>query len=106
MLTALVGAHEGRDVAVTDAPGARLNATIDEFTLLKIVDEQVDATCRMNEKCAKCVSKEKEKKALHVILNKALCGCVQSALLWHEFFSSTLVSMGFKLNPHDLCVAN
>jgi hypothetical protein len=29
-----------------------------------------------------------------------------SALLWYDLFTSTLVHMGFKLNPYDPCVAN
>jgi hypothetical protein len=37
---------------------------------------------------------------------KALYGCVQSALLWYELFSSTLEAAGFELNPYDTCVAN
>ena len=39
-------------------------------------------------------------------LLKALYGCVQSALLWYDLFTNTLVQMGFKLNPYNLCVAN
>jgi hypothetical protein len=43
---------------------------------------------------------------LYLELLKALHGCVQSALLWYELFSSTLQGMGFELNPYDACVAN
>ena len=39
-------------------------------------------------------------------MDKALYGCVQSALLWYELYTTTLQGMGFILNPHDLCVAN
>ena len=49
---------------------------------------------------------EKGRKVLYVQLDKALYGCVQSALLWYELYATTLQDMGFKLNPHDLCVAN
>ena len=37
---------------------------------------------------------------------KALYGCVVSALLWYELFSTTLEEMGFEINPYDMCVAN
>ena len=40
------------------------------------------------------------------MLNKALHGCVQSALLWHKLFSTTLVLLGFELNPYGFCAAN
>ena len=43
---------------------------------------------------------------MYVQLDKALYGCVQSALLWYELYSTTLMDMGFELNPYDLCVAN
>ena len=49
---------------------------------------------------------EKGKRVLHLRLLKALYGCVKSALLWYELFSTTLQDMGFKLNPYDECVAN
>ena len=49
---------------------------------------------------------EKGKKVLYLQLLKALYGCVQSALLWYNLFTNTLVRMGFKLNPYNLCVAN
>ena len=49
---------------------------------------------------------EKGKKTLYVILDRALYGCVQSALLWYELYSTTLQDMGFELNPYDMCVAN
>ena len=39
-------------------------------------------------------------------LVKALYGCVKSALLWYDLFSSTLIELGFILNPYDPCVAN
>ncbi|KAG7372996.1 reverse transcriptase RNA-dependent DNA polymerase [Nitzschia inconspicua] len=37
---------------------------------------------------------------------KALYGCVKSALLWYNLLASTLIGMGFELNPYDSCVAN
>ena len=49
---------------------------------------------------------ENNKKILYLRLLKALYGCVKSALLWYELFSTTLKDMGFVLNPYDECVAN
>ena len=43
---------------------------------------------------------------LYLRLLKALYGCIKSALLWYELFSSTLKDMGFVLNPYNECVAN
>jgi Reverse transcriptase (RNA-dependent DNA polymerase) len=41
-----------------------------------------------------------------VRLDKAIYGCVKSALLWYDLFSSHLKEMGFVLNPYDPCIAN
>ena len=60
----------------------------------------------MNPKYKKFVVIENGKKVLYLQLLKALYGCVQSAQLWYDLFTNTLVQMGFKLNPYDLCVAN
>ena len=106
MLAALADTHERRDAAVADVPGVCLNATIDEFALLKMMDGQADVMCRIHEKHKAFATIEGGRRLSYLMLNKALCGCVQSTLLWHELFSSTLLSNGFKLNPYDLCVAN
>jgi len=62
--------------------------------------------CQVNPKYEKFVVIKNGKKVLYLQLLKALYGCVQSALLWYNLFTNTLVQMGFKLNPYDLCVAN
>ena len=43
---------------------------------------------------------------LYLRVLRALYGCLESALLWYNLYSSTLVNLGFVLNPYDLCVAN
>ena len=106
VLTAIVDACERRDAAVVDVPEARLNAIMDDLMLLKMTDEQLDALLKIDTSCSEHTTCEKEKKVLCLMLNKSLHGCVQSALLWHKLCSSTLVSLGFKLNLHDPCVAN
>ena len=47
-----------------------------------------------------------EKKVLYLRVLRALYGCLESALLWYDLYSSTLVKHGFKINPYDRCVAN
>jgi len=39
-----------------------------------------------------------------VLLKKALYGCIQSALLWYNEIKSTILSMGYELNPYDQCI--
>ncbi len=40
------------------------------------------------------------------MLQKALYGCINSALLFYQKLVGDLKSIGFKLNPYDPCVAN
>jgi hypothetical protein len=62
--------------------------------------------CELDPKHKPFVVVENGQEVLYVRLIKALYGCVKSALLWYELFSSTLQTMGFVLNPYDRCVAN
>ena len=47
-----------------------------------------------------------EKKVLYLRVLRALYRCLESALLWYDLYSSTLVKHGFKINPYNRCVAN
>ena len=89
-----------------DIKGAYLNAKMKDDVHMKIVGKEVELFCEIDPTLAKYVTIEKGKKVLYVKLDKALYGCVQSALLWYELYSNTLKDMGFELNPYDLCVAN
>jgi hypothetical protein len=106
MYTMVIDAKERRDVATADVVGAYLNADMDTFTLMKLTGETVDIMVQVDNKYAEYVSIEKGKPVLYLQLQKALYGCVKSALLWYELFSSTLLDIGFTLNPYDPCVAN
>jgi hypothetical protein len=106
MLSIMIDAKERRDVAVADVEGAYLHADMDIFTVLKLEGLDVDIMCDMDASYKKFVTEENGKKVLYLELVKALYGCVRSALLWYDLFTSTLMHMGFKLNPYDPCVAN
>ena len=106
MLSIMVDAHEGRDVATADVVGAYLKAYMDEFVVMKFTGESVDILCKMNEKYSKFVVMEGKTKVLYVKLIKAIYGCVKSALLWYQLFTESLEGMGFVLNPYDPCIAN
>jgi hypothetical protein len=105
-LTSIIDALEGRDKAITDIKGAYLNAKMKGEVLMKITGKEVDLFCELDPSLEDFVEYENGKRVLYVQLDKALYGCVQSALLWYELYSSTLQNMGFELNPYDLCVAN
>jgi hypothetical protein len=107
MVTVMIEAHERRDVGTADIAGAYLKAKMDDFELLKFTGASVDIICSVNPMYMKFVIIERGNiKVLFVRLGKAMYGCVKSALLWYNQFSSTLEGMGFALNPYDSCIAN
>jgi len=106
MLILITAAIEGRDVAIADVAGAYLKAEMNDFVLMKLEGATVDIMIELDPSLKDFVAIENGKRVLYMRLMKALYGCVQSALLWYKLFSSTLVSLGFELNPYDLCVAN
>jgi len=106
MLILITAAIEGRDVAMAGVAGAYPKADMDAFVLMKLEGATVDIMVELDPSLEDFVSVEKGKRILYMQLMKALYRCVQSALLWYKLFSTTLVGMGFELNPYDLCVAN
>ena len=91
MLTLIVDAMEGRDVATADVAGAYLNAKMDDYVLMRLEGEDVSLMCDVNPTYRDYVHRGKNgRKVLFLRLARALYGCVKSALLWYQLFSSTL----------------
>ena len=107
-LSLMIDVMEGRDVAIFDVPGAYLHAEMpkDKRVLMKFRGEFVDIMCKVNPEHKKNVIYEKGKKVLYVRVLRAIYGAIQSALLWYELYATTLMNMGFEINPYDKCVAN
>ena len=106
LLTLLVDASGGRDVATADIAGAYLMADMKDHAIVKLSGESAEIMCKVNEKYKEFLIYEKGKPTLCMRLIKALYGCLQSALLWYQTFAQCLEEMGYKLNPYDPCVAN
>jgi len=79
---------------------------MDDLVLMKFTGESVDMLCKLNPEHESLVVTENGVKVLYVCLIKAIYGCVKSAFLWYEMFSTRLQDMGFVLNPYDPCIAN
>ena len=102
----MVDAKEGRDVATADIVGAYLMADMKDHVIVKLRGESVKILCKANKVYKQYVTIEKSKEVIYLKLDKALYGCVQSALLWYHTFTDELMEQGFKLNRYDPCVAN
>ena len=106
LMSLVIDAKEGRAVGTADVPGAYLQAEMTDFVIVKMTGSSVDVMCQVNPDFSAYVISEGKRKVLYLRLNKALYGCIQSAMLWYNTFSDTLKDMGFELNPYDPCVAN
>jgi Reverse transcriptase (RNA-dependent DNA polymerase) len=110
LISMSIDGKEKRDVATCDIEGAYLNASMEgEETVIVVYEgDMVDYMVASNpDKYGAFVHiTSSGKKLLYVELLKALYGCIKSALLWYKLLASTLIDLGFELNPYDLCVAN
>ena len=110
-MTLLIDAKEERDVAVAEIPGAYLHASFppDKKVILKLNGVFVDIMCSVNPAFEEHIMYEKNRRGrdiqvLYIRVLRALYGCLELALLWYNLYSSTLVDLGFKINPYDRCV--
>ena len=106
MISCTIDAHERRFVITTDIPGAFMHPFMDEIVYMKIEGALVDLLIQMNQQYKEFVYENNGKKVIYVLLEKALYGTLQAALLFWKDLSTTLINLGFVLNPYDQCVAN
>ena len=101
-------AHEGRDVATCDIPGAFLQADNPDYVLMRLdgILAELMVTIAPNIYRKYITTNAKGKPVLYVQLEKALYGMMKSALLFYQKLVADLRSIGFVLNPYDPCVAN
>ena len=100
-----IAAYEKRSAVVVDIGGAFLNADM---------DTGIDVYMRLDGTMSGMMIKldplysgyTDEKGNIVVRLDKALYGCVESAALWYENLSATLLDMGYVKNDFEICVYN
>ena len=110
IMTSVIDAKEGRDVATVDIPNAFIQTEIPqegERTILKIRGKLVDMLIAIDPGTyAPYVSYERGDKILYCNVLKAIYGMLVSALLFYKKWKNDLIAKGYKLNPYDPCVAN
>jgi hypothetical protein len=113
MLTAVIDAHEERDVMTCDIPNAFIQALMPEVkdgnerVMIKITGVLVNRLVELNrELYGPYVFYERNRKVLYVQLMRAIYGMLEAAILWYKKFQGELEEKGFKFNPYDPCIAN
>jgi hypothetical protein len=101
-------AHERQDVATCDIPGTFLHANNPDYVLMSLngilAELMVKIAPKLYPKYA--TTNAKGKSILYVQLEKAVYGMMKSALLFYRKLIADLISIDFKINPYDPCVAN
>ena len=104
-VTVAIAAHQRRHVMTMDVEAAYLNAKMIEGKpvfmridpLITAILTQLDATYEHF---------RDSKGSVIVKLDRALYGCVESAVLWYKDLRETLEADEYTVNPYDLCVFN
>jgi hypothetical protein len=108
LINATTDAFEGRNFAIIDVPGAFLSANMDKEVIMTIRGRLAElmAKAAPNIYIKYITIDANNQPILYVKLQKALYGCIRSALLFYQKLVGDLKSQGFELNPYDPCVAN
>ncbi len=113
MLTCVIDAQEGRDVAVVDIPNAFAQTIVSDEgkehrVIVCIRGPLVDILVSLAPEVygSYVTTNTKGQKVLIVECLNAVYGTMVAALLYYKKFVKSLTNKGFKLNPYDGCVAN
>jgi hypothetical protein len=105
LIVCAIAALEKRKTATVDIGGAYLNADMMTGIIVHMMlDRRMSAMLvEIDESYRKYLTHKGE---LCVRLDKALYGCVESALMWHKHLTATLKEIGFTQNEIDPCLYN
>ena len=110
LITGVLDAKQGRDVMTLDIPNAFVQTPIPERgekIIMKIRGRLVDILIEI---CPGVyedyIVYEGKNKVLYVKMLKALYGMLISSVLYYNKFHKDIESIGFEVNPYDICVAN
>jgi hypothetical protein len=111
LLLCIIDAKEGRDVAIINIPNAFIQTWVEDkkdITIIKIHGVLVDILVQIAPHVYKSyvMTDKKGMKQLLVHCQNALYGTMVASLLYYRKFTKTLASVGFEINPYDLCEAN
>jgi hypothetical protein len=111
LLSCIIDAKEGRDVAVINIPNAFIQMRVEDegdMAIIKIRGILVDILVQIAPDVYKSyvTTDKKGTKQLLVQCQNALYGTMVASLLYYRKFTKSLTSVRFEINPYDPCVAN
>jgi hypothetical protein len=100
MISCTIEAHEQRDVAPGDIPGAFMQTDMEDTVHMVLEGEMTELLVKIDLKLyRKYLLAEKGKSVIYVKLKKALYGTLQNRLLFWKKLSKKLVEWRFEINP-------
>jgi hypothetical protein len=108
LITSTIEEFEGREVAVVNIPGTYLSSDMDEEIIMLLRGRLSELMVKTDPNIYRnyITVDAKNQHLLYVKLQKALYGCLRSALLFYLKFVGEIESQGFELKTYDPCVAN
>lgn len=102
-ITAAIEASEKRHVITIDIEGAYLHAPMTNEVIMVIDPILATILVQVDPTYEKYINNNNN---IYVKLDKALYGCVESALLFYNHISTSLLTLGYNKNAYDMCVFN
>ena len=113
ILTCLIDAMEGRDVAIVDIPNAFIQTPNEKLKehhqqdFMKVRGRVAELLLEFQpEVYSDYVVYERGSPVIYLLILMALCGMMTSSLLFYRKLRKSLEKEGFKFNPYDMCVGN
>ena len=110
LTTCVIDAKQNRNIVTLDIPNAFVQTplpTNKEQIIMTIDGKLVDLLEEIApQKYSKFIQEENGLKKIYVVMKQALYGMMMSSLLFYRHFCKNLESIGFKVNPYDMCIAN
>jgi hypothetical protein len=97
--TCIIASAQERHVATADITGASLEANMKSKIFMKFNDELTSIIVELFPRYAPFVSNA----CITVQLDRALYGCIESALMWYKEVSFFLISIGYSQSCEDAC---
>ena len=110
LTTCVIDAKQRRNIRTLDIPNAFVQTELpqnEERIIMRINGKLVDLITELfPSQYTEFVYHKNNNKVIFVEMRKALYGMMMSSLLFYKDFRKNLESIGFVVNPYDICVAN
>ena len=110
LTTCVIDAKQNRNVRTLDIPNAFVQTKLpenEERIIMRINGKLVELIVELfPSQYEEFIYRKNSNQVIFVEMKKALYGMMMSSLLFYKDFRKNLESIGFIVNPYDICIAN